>query len=145
MSDMQAEADHTATLDEVITTVIMARVTDFFGFFVYGIACALVFPTLFFPMYDVMTGTLLSFGTFALAFVVRPFAQIWARAMVPRVGRTGKVTVALFLLGTATVAIGLLPGYEVIGWTAPILLCVLRIAQGIGLGAAWDGLPMQLR
>jgi len=145
MADTQATHQHTATLDEVITTVIMARVTDIFGFFVYGIACALVFPTLFFPTFDVLTGTMLSFATFALAFVVRPFAQLGSRWLQTKVGKTGKVTIALFILGTSTVAIGLLPGFETWGWYAPVALCILRIAQGVGLGGAWDGITMQLR
>ncbi|MEM9437944.1 MAG: MFS transporter [Pseudomonadota bacterium] len=145
MSDAHATHEHTATIDEVITTVIMSRVTDFFGFFVYGIACALVFPQLFFPTFDPITATMLSFGTFALAFVVRPVAQLGSRAVLRRVGKTTKITIALFILGTATVAIGLLPGYEAWGWGAPIALCVLRIAQGIGLGGAWDGITLQLR
>ncbi|MEM6726929.1 MAG: MFS transporter [Pseudomonadota bacterium] len=145
MADAQTTHEHTATLDEVITTVVMSRVTDFFGFFVYGIACALVFPTLFFPMVDAITGTMLAFGTFALAFVVRPFAQLGGRMLQRRLGQTAKITIALFILGTSTVAIGLLPGYETLGWGAVVALCVLRIAQGIGLGGAWDGITLQLR
>lgn len=145
MTDSHATHKQTATIDEVITTVIMARVTDFFGFFVYGIACALVFPQLFFPMVDPVTGTMLSFGTFALAFLVRPFAQLGGRVILRYMGKTAKITIALFLLGTSTVAIGLLPGYETWGWGAPIALCVLRIAQGLGLGGAWDGITLQLR
>ena len=123
----------------------MARVTDFFGFFVYGIACAIVFPQLFFPTFDPVTGTMLSFGTFALAFVVRPIAQLGSRVVLRYMGKTTKITIALFILGTSTVAIGLLPGFEAWGWGAPIALCVLRIAQGVGLGGAWDGITLQLR
>ena len=145
MSDSHATHQHTATIDEVITTVIMARVTDFFGFFVYGIACAIVFPQLFFPMVDPVIGTMLSFGTFALAFVIRPFAQLGSRVVLRYMGKTTKITIALFILGTSTVAIGLLPGFEAWGWGAPIALCVLRIAQGVGLGGAWDGITLQLR
>ena len=145
MAETHTSHEHTATLDEVITTVVMSRVTDFFGFFVYGIACALVFPQLFFPMVDPITGTLLAFGTFALAFVVRPFAQLGGRFVHRKVGQIAKITIALFVLGTATVAIGLLPGYERWGWGAPIALCILRMAQGVGLGGAWDGITLQLR
>ncbi|MEM9853616.1 MAG: MFS transporter [Pseudomonadota bacterium] len=145
MSDTHATHEHTATLDEVITTVVMSRVTDFFGFFVYGIACALVFPQLFFPMVDPIFGTMLSFATFSLAFIVRPIAQLASRVVTKAVGKIAKITIALFILGTSTVAIGLLPGYEAWGWGAPIALCVLRIAQGIGLGGAWDGITLQLR
>lgn len=145
MADTHATHEHTATIDEVITTVVMSRVTDFFGFFVYGIACALVFPQLFFPMYEPIVGTMLSFATFALAFVVRPFAQIASREIQKYVSKTTKITIALFILGTSTVAIGLLPGFDTWGWGAVIALCILRIAQGIGLGASWDGITMQLR
>ncbi|MEL6690063.1 MAG: MFS transporter [Pseudomonadota bacterium] len=145
MSDSSATHEHTATLDEVITTVIMSRVTDFFGFFVYGIACVLVFPQLFFPMVGAVEGTMLAFVTFAIAFVVRPFAQLGGRAIQRRIGKIAKITIALFILGTSTVAIGLLPGYERIGWAAPAALIALRIAQGVGLGLGWDGITLQLR
>jgi len=144
VADVNSASTQTATIDEVITTVIMARVTDFFGFFVYAIASALVFPQLFFPTFDPVTGTLLSFAIFSLAFLARPFASLLARWVQSKIGRTGKITLALMILGSSTVAIGLLPGYEKIGWTAPILLAALRIAQGIGLGGAWDGITLQL-
>ncbi|MEM1036377.1 MAG: MFS transporter [Pseudomonadota bacterium] len=132
------------TIDEIITTVIMARVSDYFGFFVYGIASAIVFPRLFFPMVDPVTGTLLSFAVFSLAFLARPFASFASRWVQRRIGRGGKITLALMIFGTSTVAMGLLPGYAEIGWTAPILLALLRIAQGLGLGGAWDGITLQL-
>ncbi|MEM7317890.1 MAG: MFS transporter, partial [Pseudomonadota bacterium] len=145
MSSADSTQRYTATIDEVITTVVMARVTDFFGFFVYAIASALVFPQLFFPMLDPLYGTLASFAIFSLAFLARPVASLAGRTLQYKIGRVGKVTLALFLLGTATVAIGLLPGYEKIGWLAPVLLAVLRILQGLGLGGAWDGLTLQLQ
>ncbi|MEM1287478.1 MAG: MFS transporter [Pseudomonadota bacterium] len=132
-------------MDEVITTVIMSRVTDFFGFFVYAIASALVFPALFFPNFDPVTGTLLSFGIFSLAFIARPFAYILGRWVQTVIGRPGKVTVALLVFGTSTMAIGFLPGYATIGIWAPIMLAVLRFGQGIGLGAAWDGITLKLQ
>ncbi|MEM0900403.1 MAG: MFS transporter, partial [Pseudomonadota bacterium] len=136
---------HEVTIDEVVTTVIMARVTDFFGFFVYAIASAVVFPTLFFPNYAPVTATLLSFGVFSLAFIARPIASLIGRSLQKKVGRGGKIVIALMVLGTSTVAIGLLPGYESIGWWAPALLAALRFVQGLGLGGAWDGITMQLQ
>lgn len=144
---VNADVSHaqTVTIDEVITTVIMARVTDFFGFFVYAIASALVFPRFFFPMYDPVTATLLSFAVFSLAFLARPFASLMGRWVQRKIGHAGKITLALMILGTSTVAIGLLPGYDSIGWLAPVLLALLRIAQGLGLGGAWDGLTLQLQ
>lgn len=133
------------TIDDVVTTVVMARVTDFFGFFVYAIASVLVFPRLFFPMFDPLTGTLCSFALFSLAFLARPIASLIGRTLQTKIGRAGKITLALMILGTSTVAIGLLPGFEEIGWTAPVLLAVLRFLQGIGLGGAWDGITLQLK
>lgn len=145
MNAAQHSHMHEATIDEVVITVVMARVTDFFGFFVYAIASALVFPRLFFPTFEPVTGTLLSFLIFSLAFLARPIASMSGRVIQRKIGRAGKVTLALVVLGTATMAIGLLPGFEQIGWWAPVLLAVLRIFQGLGLGGAWDGLTLQLQ
>jgi MFS family permease len=133
------------TLDDVIITVVMARVTDFFGFFVYAIASALVFPAVFFPHLDPLSGTLWSFALFSLAFIARPIASMLARNIQYKIGRPGKITLALMILGSSTVAIGLLPGYQSWGIAAPILLGVLRFAQGLGLGGAWDGITLQLK
>ncbi|MEM1075701.1 MAG: MFS transporter [Pseudomonadota bacterium] len=145
MVDASAENSQSVTMDEIVTTVVMARVTDFFGFFVYAIASALVFPRLFFPMLDPVSGTMAAFALFALAFVVRPFASMGGRWVQTKIGKTGKISLALLILGTSTVAIGLLPGYERIGWVAPALLAILRVFQGIGLGGSWDGITLQLQ
>ncbi|MQY43603.1 MFS transporter [Epibacterium sp. SM1969] len=145
MNAAQHSHMHEATIDEVVITVVMARVTDFFGFFVYAIASALVFPRLFFPTFEPVTGTLLSFLIFSLAFLARPVASMSGRVIQRKIGRAGKITLALLILGASTMAIGLLPGFEKIGWWAPILLAVLRICQGLGLGGAWDGLTLQLQ
>jgi len=133
------------TIDDVITTVVMARVTDFFGFFVYAIASALVFPTVFFPHLDPVTGTLWSFALFSLAFLARPIASLASRWIQRKIGRPAKITLALMVLGVSTVAIGLLPGYGEIGLLAPISLGILRFVQGLGLGGAWDGITLQLK
>ncbi|MEM9045557.1 MAG: MFS transporter [Pseudomonadota bacterium] len=145
MSETNATHMHSVTIDEVITTVIMARVTDYFGFFVYAIASALVFPRLFFPTFDPVTATMLSFAVFSFAFLARPLGSALGKLLESRIGQTGRVTAALMILGSSTVAIGLLPSYESIGWVAPALLAALRITQGIGLGGSWDGITMQLQ
>ncbi|MEM6463230.1 MAG: MFS transporter [Pseudomonadota bacterium] len=132
-------------LDELVITVIMARVTDYFGFFVYAFASVLVFPRIFFPNYDPATGMMLSFAVFPLAFLARPFASQLFKLLERRVGRSGKITIALFVFGGSTMAIGLLPGYESVGLLAPILLIVFRIGQGIGLGGSWDGMTLLLQ
>ena len=145
MAHTEVRQTHSVTIDEIVTTVIMARVTDFFGFFVYAIASALVFPRLFFPTFDPLTGMLLSFSVFSLAFLARPIASLLARGIQRKIGHAGKITLALMVLGSSTVAIGLLPGYERIGWLAPALLAALRFMQGLGLGGAWDGITLQLQ
>ncbi|MEM1378382.1 MAG: MFS transporter [Pseudomonadota bacterium] len=145
MADAAVSNRNSVTVDEVVTTVIMARVTDFFGFFVYAIASALVFPTLFFPNFDPVTGTLISFAIFSLAFLARPLGSALGNMIQARGGQVVRVIVALMILGTSTMAIGLLPGYDSIGWLAALLLAGLRILQGIGLGASWDGITLRLQ
>lgn len=145
MATSEATHHQNVTLDDVITTVVMARVTDFFGFFVYAIASALVFPKVFFPHLDPLTGTLWSFALFSLAFLARPIASLTGRYVQRKIGRAGKITLALMLLGASTVAIGLLPGYDAIGLAAPATLAALRFVQGLGLGGAWDGITLQLK
>ncbi|MEM9222578.1 MAG: MFS transporter [Pseudomonadota bacterium] len=145
MTETSVSHSHPVTVDEVVTTVIMSRVTDYFGFFVYAIASALVFPRLFFPNFSPVTGMLLSFAVFSLAFIVRPIASMLGRKIQRKIGRPGKIVIAVIFLGASTMAIGFLPGYEKIGWWAPALLAFLRIMQGLGLGGSWDGITLQLQ
>ncbi|HIF17673.1 MAG TPA: MFS transporter [Cycloclasticus sp.] len=127
---------------EIVSTVIMTRVSEYFGFFVFAIACALVFPQVYFPNYDLVTGTLISFSVFSLAFLTRPFARLVFGRIDKEMGRGVRITVAMFLLGASSIIIGFIPSYEEIGIVAPILLCIARIGQGIGSGGSADGLPM---
>ena len=145
MAEARMSHSNSVTIDEVVTTVIMARVTDYFGFFVYAIASALVFPELFFPTFDPVSAIILSFGVFSLAFLARPVASLMARWVETKIGRAGKIILALMIFGSSTVAIGMLPGYDSIGWIAPALLIIFRILQGIGLGGGWDGFTLQLK
>lgn len=141
------QSDKTAKLevDELVITVIMARVTDYFGFFVYAFASVLVFPRVFFSNHDPATAMLLSFAVFPVAFLARPFASQAFKLLEKRVGRSGKITIALFILGGSTMAIGLLPTYQTAGILAPALLVLFRIGQGIGLGGSWDGMTLLLQ
>ncbi|WP_153772333.1 MFS transporter [Labrenzia sp. CE80] len=132
-------------IDELIITVIMARVTDYFGFFVYAFASVLVFPRIFFSNHDPATAMLLSFAVFPVAFLARPFASQAFKLLERQVGRSGKITIALFILGGSTMAIGLLPTYQTAGILAPALLVLFRIGQGIGLGGSWDGMTLLLQ
>ena len=130
--------------EEIAIGVIIGRTSEFFDFFVYAIASVIVFPQLMFPYVDRLTGTLYSFALFPLAFFARPLGTLLFMWIDRRHGRGTKLTIALFLLGTATVAMGFLPGYAQVGAWSVILLAVLRILQGIALGGAWDGLASLL-
>jgi len=141
----QANAHHgAANPDEIAIGVIIGRTSEFFDFFVYAIASVLVFPKLVFPYVDPLTGTLYSFGIFALAFVARPIGTVIFMAIDRAWGRGVKLTITLFLLGSSTVAIAFLPGYEQIGVASAVLLALFRIGQGLALGGEWDGLASLL-
>ena len=129
---------------DVAVGVVIGRASEYFDFFVYGIASALVFPSVFFPFADRLTGTLYAFAIFALAFIARPFGTALSMAIQRRYGREAKLTAAIFMLGTATAGIAFLPTYESAGATAIVLLAIFRISQGIALGGSWDGLPSLL-
>ncbi|WNO54772.1 MFS transporter [Stakelama saccharophila] len=129
---------------EIAIGVVIGRTSEFFDFFVYAIASVLVFPVYVFPYVDRLTGTMYSFGLFALAFVARPVGTLIFMAVDRLYGRATKLTIALFLLGCSTVAVAFLPGYESIGIWSAILLGVFRIGQGLALGGAWDGLASLL-
>lgn len=112
---------------------------EFYDFYIYGTAAALVFGTIFFPEFSAAAGTIAAFATFAVAFVARPLGSLLFGHFGDRIGRKAMLIFSLLLMGVATVAIGLLPGYAAIGVAAPILLTVLRFLQGIGLGGEWGG------
>lgn len=129
---------------DIAVGVVIGRASEYFDFFVFAIASVLVFPAVFFPFARPLEGTLYAFALLALAFVVRPVGTLAGMALQRRFGRGVKLTVALFLLGTCTVSIALLPGYATAGFTAIALLAVARLGQGLALGGSWDGLPSLL-
>ncbi|KRE15993.1 arabinose ABC transporter permease [Bosea sp. Root483D1] len=135
--------DHVSPAD-IALGVIIGRTSEYFDFFVFGLGCVLVFPELVFPFVDRLTGTLYSFGIFALAFVTRPIGSVLFFAIDRNYGRATKLTVALFLLGGSTAAIAFLPGYATIGIWSCVILAAFRLLQGIALGGAWDGLSSLL-
>ena len=129
---------------EIAIGVIVGRASEFFDFFVYGIASVLVFPSVFFPFARPLEGTLFAFVIFAFAFIARPIGSIVFMAIQRRYGREAKLTVALFLLGISTAGIAFVPGYSSLGELSIVLLSVFRVGQGLALGGAWDGLPSLL-
>lgn len=137
-------ADHKIAPSEIAIGVIIGRAAEYFDFFVFAIASVVVFPKVFLPFADPLTGTLYAFAIFSLAFVARPVGTILFAQLDRRHGRGVKLTAALLLLGFSTMAISFLPSYEHIGVWSIHLLCVLRIGQGLALGGAWDGLASLL-
>jgi metabolite-proton symporter len=112
---------------------------EWYDFFLYGTAAALVFNKLFFPRFDPLVGTVLAFATFAVGFVARPVGGVVFGHYGDRIGRKAMLSLTLLIMGVATFAIGLLPTYAEIGVGAPILLVTLRLVQGFGLGGEWGG------
>ncbi|EJE53804.1 arabinose efflux permease family protein [Acidovorax sp. CF316] len=140
----RADTHEDVTPSEIAVGVIIGRSSEYFDFFVFGIACVLVFPSFLFPFMSRLDGTLAAFALLAVAFVVRPIGTAISMAIQRRWGRGTKLTIALFLLGVCTVGMAFLPGYKDLGTTAIVALLILRIGQGLALGGSWDGLPSLL-
>jgi len=123
----------------ILIASLIGTTIEFFDFYIYATAAVLVFPKLFFPAADPTSSTLQSLATFALAFFARPLGAALFGHFGDRKGRKATLVAALMTMGPSTVAIGLLPGYQTIGIMAPILLCLFRFCQGLGLGGEWGG------
>jgi metabolite-proton symporter len=123
----------------VVMSSMVGTTIEWYDFFLYGSAAALVFNRLFFPSYDPLTGTILAFATYALGFVARPVGGIVFGHYGDRIGRKKLLMLSLVLMGVATVLIGLLPTYAQIGVWAPVALILLRLVQGFAVGGEWGG------
>ncbi|MPY47026.1 MHS family MFS transporter, partial [Streptomyces phyllanthi] len=129
----------TPSMLRLATASLAGTAIEFYDFFVYGTAAALVLGPLFFPTFSPVAGTLAAFGTFGVGFVARPLGSVLFGHIGDRHGRRPVLVASLLLTGTATVAVGCVPTYDSIGVTAPVLLLVLRFLQGLGLGGEWGG------
>ncbi|MFF8633160.1 MFS transporter [Streptomyces pilosus] len=123
----------------VVGASLIGTTVEWYDFFLYGSAAALVFNTLFFPSSDPLVGTLLAFMTYAIGFLARPIGGMVFGHYGDRIGRKKLLVLSLLMMGGATFAMGLLPTYGSIGVGAPILLTVLRLIQGFALGGEWGG------
>ncbi|GAB1508251.1 MFS transporter [Actinophytocola sp. KF-1] len=118
---------------------LVGTTVEWYDFFLYSSAAALVFNKLFFPTSDPLTGTLLAFTTYAIGFLARPVGGLIFGHFGDKVGRKKLLVISLLLMGGATFAMGLLPTYATIGVAAPLLLTLLRLVQGFALGGEWGG------
>jgi len=124
---------------KVALTALAGTSIEWYDFFLYGAAAALVFPTVFFGEVEPATGYVLSFLTFAAGFIARPVGGIIFGHFGDQIGRKRTLVIALLLMGVSSTLIGLLPPYAMIGVAAPILLTILRFAQGLAIGGQWGG------
>ncbi len=123
----------------ILTASIVGTAVEYYDFYLYGYAAALVFGPLFFPAKSAAAQTLLALMSFGIAFVARPFGAIAFGHFGDRIGRKAMLVASMVLMGTCTFSIAFVPTYATIGWVAPALLCLARFGQGFGLGGEWAG------
>jgi MFS family permease len=128
-----------SNIRRVALTALTGTSIEWYDFFLYATAAALVFPTAFFPDSTPTVGLILSFTTFSFGFIARPLGGILFGHFGDRIGRKRTLVIALMLMGVVSTMIGLLPTFATIGIAAPILLSVLRFAQGLAIGGQWGG------
>ena len=123
----------------ILAASLAGTAIEFYDFYIYATAASLVFGFLFFPKGSPSAQLMAAYASFALAFLARPLGSVVFGHFGDRVGRKSTLVASLLLMGGSTVAIGLLPVYQLVGWVAPALLCLLRFGQGFGLGGEWGG------
>ena len=133
------EAEHSAQLRKAVIASTVGTAIEWYDFFLYGTAAGLVFGKLYFPNSDVLSGTLLAFGTYFIGFIGRPIGAAIFGHYGDRIGRKATLIATLLCMGLATFAIAFVPTYSSIGIWGAVLLTVLRMIQGIGVGGEWGG------
>ncbi len=118
---------------------MMGTTIEWYDFFLYGTAAALIFNKIFFPAFDPITGTLAAFATYSVGFFARPLGGIVFGHFGDRVGRKSMLLITLLLMGIPTILIGLIPSYDSIGYWAAVLLVLMRLLQGVAVGGEWGG------
>jgi metabolite-proton symporter len=144
MSDATAvsgisDSEHSAQLRKAVIAATIGTTIEWYDFFIYGTAAGLVFPKLFFPETDPLTGTLASFSTYFIGFLGRPIGAAIFGHYGDRIGRKATLIATLLLMGIATFLIAFVPGYARVGVWGAVILTVLRMVQGIGVGGEWGG------
>jgi MHS family shikimate/dehydroshikimate transporter-like MFS transporter len=130
---------HTTDMGRIVISSVIGTAVEWYDFVIYGIASALVFNKLFFPLSDPALGTIAAFGTYGVGFLARPVGAAIFGHFGDRVGRKAMLAMTIVVMGLGTFLVGLLPTYDQIGIAAPVLLVLLRLLQGIGLGGEWGG------
>ena len=138
-SSVNHEGQAKNSVGQILLASLIGTTIEFFDFYVFATAAALLFPVLFFPKGDPTVALLSSFAIFSAAFFARPLGSIIFGHYGDKVGRKVTLVAALLTMGVSTVLIGFLPTYETIGWLAPLLLTLCRFGQGLGLGGEWGG------
>jgi metabolite-proton symporter len=131
--------EHSAQLRKAVIASTIGTTIEWYDFFIYGTAAALVFGKLYFPNSDPLTGTLEAFGTYFIGFLGRPIGAAIFGRYGDRIGRKGTLIATLLCMGIATILVGLVPTYNSIGIWGAVLLTILRMIQGIGVGGEWGG------
>ena len=133
------DAQLKSSMRKVAITALAGTSIEWYDFFLYATAAALVFPSVFFSEYSPTTALIMSFLTFSAGFIARPVGGILFAHFGDRIGRKRSLVIALMIMGVASTLIGLLPTYATIGVAAPILLTLLRFTQGLAIGGQWGG------
>jgi MFS family permease len=133
------DAEHSAQLRKAVIAATVGTTIEWYDFFIYGTAAGLIFPKLFFPNEDPLTGTLASFGTYFVGFIGRPIGAAIFGHYGDRIGRKATLIATLMVMGIATFLVAFIPGYASIGIWGAVILTVLRMLQGIGVGGEWGG------
>ena len=123
----------------ILAAALVGTAVEFYDFYIYATAAALVFGPLFFPAESAAAQTLFALMSFGIAFIARPVGAIAFGHFGDRIGRKSTLVASLMLMGASTLLIAFLPTYAMVGWVAPLLLCILRFGQGFGLGGEWGG------
>ncbi|GAA0741155.1 MFS transporter [Sphingomonas sp. ABOLD] len=134
-----AHAATPASHRRILFASLVGTSVEFYDFYIYATATALVFGPLFFPVQEPWLQQVAAYASFSVAFFARPLGGLVFGHFGDRLGRKSTLVASLMLMGASTVLIGCLPGHAMIGWVAPLLLCLLRFGQGLGLGGEWGG------
>src|SRR6476659_266535 len=132
-------SEHSVQLRKAVIASTVGTAIEWYDFFIYGTAAGLIFPKLFFPQQDPLTGTLAAFGTYFIGFVGRPIGAAIFGHYGDRIGRKATLIATLLCMGIATFLIAFVPTYASIGIWGAVILTVLRMLQGIGVGGEWGG------